>query len=262
MSSILNRLRELEGATNSEPSRTARRRETPQRPCPGGREEGSPKGALKTTVFRVLAGILFVCILLLVLRAWKGESPAGPFASAKVTGRAAAREGKTLARDANRMEATHEKPVESPTPAVVSEGEIPSGSFGSESGDFISPGAAPLAMATSSPVDATGPRKTPLLDSEAASPRELPAEVAAAPPSSSAKAGENLPTPEEDDKTKRILRGLKVTGVYQDAKGYLAFIDGRELQKGDKIGHVEIAEIASERITFTYKGKRYIMRLR
>ena len=69
-------------------------------------------------------------------------------------------------------------------------------------------------------------------------------------------------TAEEDQRVKSILLSLKVTGVYRDASGYLAFIEGRKLQKGDKIGDIEIAQIASQRITFAFKGKRYNLRLR
>jgi len=66
----------------------------------------------------------------------------------------------------------------------------------------------------------------------------------------------------DDAPTKAFLRTLTVTGIYQDAGGYIAFINGRAFQEGDKIEQVEIAEITSGRIAFAHKGKRYILHLR
>jgi hypothetical protein len=68
-------------------------------------------------------------------------------------------------------------------------------------------------------------------------------------------------TPEEDARTKSFLLNLKVSGVYKDANGYVALVDGRGFKKGDKLGQAEIAEISSGRITFAFKGKRYNLRI-
>ncbi len=82
---------------------------------------------------------------------------------------------------------------------------------------------------------------------------------AAIPPES--KASTTL-TREEDEANKNILRSLKVSGVYRDAGGHLAFIDGREFKPGQKLGQLEIAAISSEQITFVFKAKRYNLRIR
>ncbi len=72
----------------------------------------------------------------------------------------------------------------------------------------------------------------------------------------------DLPTPEEDERTKSFLRALKISGVYSDAGGYAVLIDGREYQKGGKLGQVEIVQITSDRVTFGYKKKRYHLLIR
>jgi hypothetical protein len=69
-------------------------------------------------------------------------------------------------------------------------------------------------------------------------------------------------TPQEDQKTKSFLLGLKVSGVYKDARGYVALIDGRECQKGDTFGQIEIVQITSQRVTFACSGKRYHLPIR
>jgi hypothetical protein len=73
---------------------------------------------------------------------------------------------------------------------------------------------------------------------------------------------EQVLTPQEDQRTKTFLLNLKVAGVYRDADGCVALINGRAFQKGDRIGQVDILEIASERVTFGYKGKRYLLPIR
>jgi hypothetical protein len=72
----------------------------------------------------------------------------------------------------------------------------------------------------------------------------------------------DLPTPEEDERAKSFLRALKISGVYSDAGGYAVLIDGRQCQKGSKLGQVKIVQITSHRVTFGYKEKRYHLPIR
>jgi hypothetical protein len=100
------------------------------------------------------------------------------------------------------------------------------------------------------------PAQTPYPKPQAANQKAISADpVAESPPAGGAPVADDAPT-------KAFLRTLTVTGIYQDASGYIAFINGRALQKGDRIEQVEIAEITSGRITFAHEGKRYILHLR
>jgi len=71
-----------------------------------------------------------------------------------------------------------------------------------------------------------------------------------------------LLTPEEDQRTKSFLLSMKLNGVYKDADGYIALINGHGFREGDRVGQTEIERITSERITFGYKGKKYHLPIR
>lgn len=228
MSSIMDRLREVEGASLPHRTQGVRGQRTQSDPVARGRAgTRGGKAGPKAAAFCVVAGVLGVLAVFVIWRAWKAP-PRGA-------------EGKTLTQ--SRALGTVISPASRGSPASGRDSTDAEGVLAVAGGKNAPPGRGekpPLGKGQRSPSS----HAPPAWEKKGAS------------------APLGVVTVEEDERTKRILRDLKVTGVYRDANGYLAFINGRELQKGDKIGPIEIAEIASERITFTVKRKRYILRLR
>jgi hypothetical protein len=246
VSSILNRLREVEGAASPHHTRAVGGQQAPSGALTEDRKENGWKTGRKAAACRVLAGVLVASAVFLVWRAWKGEAPVG----------------KTLTQSGKRMAAAPQKePLRAPVRATANEEQRPVASPASE-GSGANSSEDVFAATGPKNAEVTVPSEKPALGSgQALSGGQLPEKGAVVPSPTAPQTGNTL-TAEEDERTKGILRKLKVTGVFRDASGYLAFINGRELQQGDKIEHIEIAEIASERITFAFRGKRYILRLR
>ncbi|MDP2897911.1 MAG: hypothetical protein Q8Q12_15360 [bacterium] len=275
MSSILDRLREVEGTTfpkeagsgtgepfvvrKDPPFTTKSTKHT--KPQMGRKRNSASNGRLParsggiTVLCRLFAGVLVLLVVLMVWRPWSSQ----PLAR---------REGGGLSRE--RGQAPLVKPLSQASNPQIAP---PTGAHGvvlprpdsqppnSDSGgsSFLSgsPGGNPALLpgeaATSVP-GRTG--EAPDSDSGSDSKAEASAEsVAESPPAGAAAVADDAPT-------KAFLRTLTITGIYQDASGYIAFINGRAMQEGDKIEQVEIAEITSGRITFAHKGKRYVLPLR
>lgn len=64
-------------------------------------------------------------------------------------------------------------------------------------------------------------------------------------------------TPEENLAKKKILQELKLNGVYKAERGYIALINGSEIQEGDIFEQMVVKEITLQYIVFKYKNKRY-----
>jgi hypothetical protein len=248
VSSILNRLREVEGSTFSGPTRAGRGQGAQPAVSMRATEQSGRKATRKAAAFRTVGGILAAFAVFLLWRAWKGESP----------------EGRTVPQNGRPAAvATQQGSLEAPPGTEASKGRnsptgpASSGGSANVSRQDVLAAADPSARETMPPIEKPIP---PWRDGQSIPVEHSSEEGAAAPPPTGQFA--DTLTAEEDTRTKDVLRDLKVTAVYRDAGGYLAFINGREVHEGGQVGHVEVAEIASERIVFTYKGKRYVLRLR
>jgi len=255
VSSILDRLREVEGTTFPKEAGSGARRDVaqasrlhlhqpfvvsegapfttkstkhtkPQRgqkrnSAPNGRPSGRSRGI--TVLYRLFAGVLVLLVVLMVWRPWSSQPLAG-------------REGRGLT------------PAPSPPTPTRRSGDQGSGGIVHESPPAA--GAKELSPPPIARADAQPQVEGPVAGDQGSGGTVPEAPPAVAPPVA------------DDAPTKAFLRTLTVTGIYQDAGGYIAFINGRAFQEGDKIEQVEIAEITSGRIAFAHKGKRYILHLR
>ena len=290
MSGILDRLRRVEGLSSSGHA-GARRGADALSPAPTGEEARSseaspPESGVRTLrptllVLRVAVGLVLIFTVFILWRTWKGpvadrSASARGVAPARLptgsvvadrpvddTQPAPSREPHSVAPEkagavgpgtpfesVARVEPQEEQPTIAPpeSPPVV---EVPQASA-------ASPQTAGLTEATGPPsgeVPSPGAPSAPDAASEAASPPP-PEEAMASPPV------REILTPEEDEKTKSFLLKLRISGVYKDADGYVALINGRQCEKGHTFGKIELVQITSERVTFAYQGKRYHLPIR
>lgn len=223
MSSILDRLREVEGTTSPREVGADKRLSPGRSPMPpdrGARDWGS---RVRVWLCRLFPGVLALLVVLMVWKPWSSQPLAG-------------REGRGLT------------PAPSPPTPTRRSGDQGSGGIVHESPPAA--GAKELSLPPIARADAQ-----PQVEGPGAGDQGSGGTVPEAPPAVA-------PPVADDAPTKAFLRTLTVTGIYQDAGGYIAFINGRAFQEGDKIEQVEIAEITSGRIAFAHKGKRYILHLR
>jgi hypothetical protein len=239
LSSIFDRLKQVEGATFGREARADK--SAADGPCPqvqtsrtrptGPNHLTCPKSAwsgVTPWLCRLLPGFLALLLVVVVWRPWGSQSPLG----------------KPLSQPSRLTVAVSRN--ESPQPR-------PDASALKEHQNLNPENAEPQGNAAPPLSDPSG-----LSD---LSDRSDMAAIRTAKPENSAE-----PVPpavaQDDAHVKAFLRSLTVTGVYQDATGYIAFINGRALAEGDEIGQVKIEEITSGRVTFAHQGKRYILRLR
>lgn len=289
MSSIMDRLRNVEGAGFSGRVRQGKgsgrqsgqcERRTPDLQGPlnrspstpemtGERPAASPCRWHLATAFRVAAGLLVIAAAFVVWKMWTGKTQ-----SRSANGRQLA----ALRADVRGAgEEANQAPPQKPGLRVFHTVQTPA----SPDQPDITPPAGPekpdVRLSSVADTPGFGGEKAPdnargeaLPESagQTSSPKERPAapgqdsqEDTVTASLAEAPAREIL-TPQEDKTTKALLLSLKVSGVYKDADGYVALINGREFQEGDRIGRIEIMRIASERMTFAYKGKRYHLPLR
>lgn len=223
MSSILDRLREVEGTTSPREVGADKRLSPGRSPMPpdrGARDWGS---RVRVWLCRLFPGVLALLVVLMVWRPWSSQPLAG-------------REGRGLT------------PAPSPPTPTRRSGDQGSGRIVHES-----PPAAGAKELSAPPIARADAQ--PQVEGPGAGDQGSGGTVPEAPPAVA-------PPVADDAPTKAFLRTLTVTGIYQDAGGYIAFINGRAFQEGDKIEQVEIAEITFGRIAFAHKGKRYILHLR
>ena len=262
MSSILNRLKAVEGATFQREAAT----DTPHSAEPSPSDCGLPiadcgleasrtrptrttgaHGARSVTtvwLYRLLPGVVVLLLILLLWRPWGSQPPVSKPLSQGL------RPDLAVSRGESRAE----------VPGVVR----PSALAQAASSGFSSLPVADFGRQDAGQSDKSdGSQTSPSLpgDTGKAHPEALtdkqPA-ASAVPVEDSIAARVLAP---DDAPVKAFLRSLKITGVYQDAGGYIAFINGRALKEGDDLERVQIAEIRSERITFAHHGKRYVLPL-
>jgi hypothetical protein len=226
MSSILDRLREVEGTTTPREPDAGKCPSPGRSPLTAGRGHRGWGSGVRVWLCRFVLGVLVLLIVLLVWRPWSSQ----PLAR---------REGGGESRTVDRR-AKGQAPMGKPF-SVASNPQVapPNGNAG-----FRVWG-----------IGLRCPAQTPYPKPQAANQKATLSEPV---PESSLSVA---PPVADDAPTKAFLRTLTVTGIYQDASGYIAFINGRAMQEGDKIEQVEIAEITSGRITFAHKGKRYVLPL-
>lgn len=256
MSSILNRLKAVEGATfQKEGGATDRPPPPDPSPCDFGLAESrtcpprstgakSPRSDIAVWLYRLLPGFIVLLVMLLLWRPWGGQSPVG-----KPLSRGSR---PNLAVSRSQSHAENAGVVHPSAGAQASSGEshlLQAADFGGRDGGQSDESGRPDISKSG-----TGDmRKSPAVGSND---RQTPASAEPVADSRSAAA----PAP-NDAPVKAFLRSLSVTGVYQDAAGTIAFINGRSLKEGDELEQVQIVEIRSGRITFAYQGKRYVLPL-
>lgn len=223
MSSILDRLREVEGTTSPREVGADKCLSPGRSPMPPDRGARAWGSGVRVWLCRLFPAVLVLLVVLMVWRPWSSQPLAG-------------REGRGL--------------TPGPSPLTSSRASRDQGSGGIVHESPPAAGAKELSPPLIARADAQPQVEEPVAEDQGSggTVRESPPAVA--------------PSVVDDAPTKAFLRTLTVTGIYQDASGYIAFINGRAMQEGDKIEQVEIAEITSERITFAHEGKRYILRLR
>lgn len=277
MSSIMDRLKDVEGKCSSGRGGHERTSNTPLRIADCGLQNDAPeipdrKSEIrnpKSRVRRALAGFLVIFAVFLVWRIWLREDPsrsAKPTPAHSVSLRqpqraAPGRAGNESPATLFEAEVSVRPEEKQPTPPLPAAREP---SAGAASASPLELGKVVRILTGSQ--ETMPSRETPASRSIEASPageEPGPGDEPATPGKVGAQArGPQILTPEEDERTKTFLLNLKVSGVYRDANGYVALINGRQFQKGDKIEQVEVMAIASGRITFAYRGKRYHLPLR
>jgi len=261
VSRIMDRLREVEGAQTP-----GLRTET--RSAAADSPESSPEKARpqapRAAVARYLLPAVAVFVgVFVVWKMWKGEESGSTGNPASRPGKQAGSSGRIVAMTESQSQGTPATPS-----ATVSAANVPEDFPGDREKVPTTPESSPAEQAVVSPqasvaslTEMPGRGGSPREGDSAAPPiSSPPQEAPAVKPPVGAVAPETL-SPEEDASTKSYLRGLKVSGVYKDANGFVALIDGRARQKGDRLGQVEVSEISSQRIVFVFKGKRYNMRI-
>lgn len=263
MSSILNRLKAVEGATFKREGGAADR--PPSRdpsPCDCGLpiadcalEESRtsptrPTGAkcvrsdVTVWLYRLLPGVIVLLAMLMLWRPWGSQSPVGKPLSqgAKPNAAVSRRESSPLRLHPSALKETQ----------------------GERLADAKPQGTSPTFEATSSRFDAEQDAPPPLSEASDAESRSVAeirntkSKISTEPAAETRAAAAIAPN---DASVKAFLRNLSITGVYQDAAGAIAFINGRSLKEGDELEQVQIVEIRSGRITFAHQGKRYVLPL-
>lgn len=280
MSGIIDRLKSVEGVTSAQV-----RGEPEVRSDAGGPADGDRTSPPRTANFaRVIAVLVVISIALFGWRFWnrhtenrssrRGQAAPGTVdASSPV-------EGRQLASSDRQPSPAAEPSLPVPqadSKATVAEEQPPvsasSGPDGAAAGSNLTGphSAGPIPVAPESPPQgeqSSGAADTlsgeayvsgEMTGTEGTSSSTIPVSQE---PMKTPRTVELVLTPQEDQKTKSFLLGLKVSGVYKDAGGYVALIDGRECQKGDAFGQIEIVQITSQRVTFAYSGKRYHLPIR
>ncbi|NQT82100.1 hypothetical protein HQ563_03700 [bacterium] len=296
MSSIMNRLRDVEGVSSPRRSPEVGGREIPfsvtrnDRDAPlNVSESDNRRGTFPTALRfrRAVAGLLVIFAVFIIWRTWSGHvadrSASGKRVAAQrieTDGLAEAR----LAASASEQQHLAEEQTGTVLPATPLESianvepEKKERMTDLSATNAVSKGAAtddslPLGTALRA---SPGSQETVLSlevaesrSADVSSAREKALPEAKSPATSQPSSAEavipqvrEVLTPEEDERTKSFLLKLKISGVYKDADGYVALINGGEFQKGQKLGQTDIVQITSERVTFAYKGKRYHLPIR
>lgn len=259
MSSILNRLKEVEGATFQREAVTDRPpspepypscQTSPTDPTPRARLKSAPSDATQW-LYRLLPGVLALLVLLVVWRPWGSQSPGGKHRSqgSRPTLAASRKESPLADVNASELKESHETRVVAAKPRGTEPIVEAASSLSNPQGSTAATVSDGSARSNGSDKPGVGPAEI----------RNQESESSTEPPAESRPAAAVAPN---DAPVKAFLRSLSVTGVYQDAAGYIAFINGRALQEGDELGQVQIVEIRSGRITFAREGKRYVLPLR
>jgi hypothetical protein len=264
---IMERLRRVEGASLSE--RAAARSNAGPQPGDSHRLEEETRPVRGAGWGRIMASLLILSVALIAWRVWNARNRA-----TSTEGRQSPPRQAHAAPGGEKVNPASSRTLVSLVGDAV-ESERSSGEenvrlAASPVADRSQPGPAP---STPDVIEAGAPEESharspavvaserPTLESSPPGTGELPQQEKVA-TTRVAEAAKQTLTPEEDEKTKKFLLSLKVSGVYGDADGYVALINGRELQEGSMLGRIEITEIASERITFGFKGKRYHLPIR
>lgn len=263
MSSLMDRLKDVEEKGSSGRGGPERTSHTPLRIADRGSRTDGPELSnrnselrnAKSGVWRALACLLVIFAAFLIWRTWLREEPGGqtkPAAgdqSAETSKRAAGRFAEGRPARTRAAAGPFEKGA-SATPGAKEAGARATTGKPSRVRNLIRRFLG-SEKTTAPPRIADWRVRTD--DSEIPSPKsEMPFRAPA----------REILTPQEDARTKDFLLNLKVSGVCKDANGYAVLINGRQYRKGAKIEQIEIAEIASNRITFAYKGKRYHLPIR
>jgi len=277
VSSIMDRLKDVEKKSSSGGGGPERTGDTPLRIADcrmmdRKSQTENPKSEIrnpKSRVRRAIAGLVVIFAVFLVWRTWLRESPS-PSGKPTPAHSVSLRQPRRIApgRAGNESPAALFEPEVSvrpeqkqPTAPLPAAGEPVAGAVSAASLEM-----GKVVRALTGPDQTMPSRQTPASRSAEAPPAgeetrpgdrpTTPAEVRAEAPAA------QILTTEEDERTKTFLLNLKVSGVYTDANGYVALINGRQFQKGDKIEQIKVMTIASGRITFAYKGKRYHLPIR
>lgn len=269
MSSIMDRLREVEGRAASGDYHSVRDRDASlsRMTDRGERTRGT---GLKAGHYRAMAGIVTICFGLFAWVTWKGDSSRGRANEKRgMTSGVSAGDRRSELTPAQRTSSSWRDTTtrREENDSSSREGSVPSprekeGASGNEASILSEKLAVPrggnVLSAKETASDAVPASDDASGDVEAS----LPMGDVSNSSRSESRTDGGSPTTEEDQRIKEVLLGLKVTGVYRDARGYQAVIDGHEFREGEKLGEVEIAEITPKGVAFAFKGKRYRLGLR